>query len=462
MFGTVYFGLMLYWLLLALIWFTKLAILAFLATLGVLVVMTTIFAWLLHHGVHRVRAPLWLALPVTWTAMEWARASLPSTLSFPWLGLGTSLTGFPELVGVAEIVGARGVTFWVALVNGLVAGVLLRIGGRRRWRRELAAIVLVVGLPMGWGVWRAETIETRSAARVAVVQPNVAEHLKLEPEEGRAATAEALGRLLPRIGPNDVDLVVLPEVTFPGLFPRGPEASDDLLGLQRFSREIGAPVLFGGLGYTRDGDDLTPYNSAFVMEPRGLTGFQYDKRFLVPIAERTPFAPLGSLGFLPYAGTYGVGDGWPLAEVDETRLGVLICYESAYPEASRAFRLEGADVLVNITNDAWYGREPLYTRTTALWQHPAHMVMRAIENRTGVARSANTGISLFVDPIGRVHGSSALFTEDVRIGELLTTDTLTFYTRYGDLLGTASAIVTLLLLVTSIGPVARRLPGGEP
>jgi apolipoprotein N-acyltransferase len=142
--------------------------------------------------------------------------------------------------------------------------------------------------------------------------------------------------------------------------------------------------------------------------------------------------------------------------VNGTDYGVLVCYESTYPEGSRAFRREGADVLLNITNDAWYGREPLYARTTALWQHPAHMVMRAIENRMGVARAANTGISLFVDPVGRVHDRTELFTADLRTDTVFTTDVLTFYTRYGDLVGNGSAIAALVLLLASFGLGRRR------
>jgi apolipoprotein N-acyltransferase len=138
-----------------------------------------------------------------------------------------------------------------------------------------------------------------------------------------------------------------------------------------------------------------------------------------------------------------------MATVDGTDYGVLICYESSYPEGSRRFRLEGADVLLNITNDAWYGREPFYARTTALWQHPAHMVMRAIENRMGVARAANTGISLFVDPVGHVYDRTALFEPAIRVDTVRTTDILTFYTRYGDLVGNGSAIAALVLLLAS-------------
>lgn len=453
-FGTLYFGAVFYWILVALIWFTWLAIVAFAATLGILVIMTMAFVWLLHHGLHTARMPLWVVLPVTWTALEWTRAHLPSTLAFPWLGLGTSLTGFPELVGIAEIVGARGVTLWLVLVNALIAGVLLRVREGRSWSGAAAVVVLVVGGPMGWGVWRAGTLEVREAATVAVVQPNIPEHIKLETRTGIDSTLAALERLLPDVAPGAVDLVLLPEVTL-SLFPRAPSSSAELATLQRHSRETGAPLLFGGLGFSMAGETVIPFNSAFLMEPRGLSPFQYDKRHLVPIVERVPFVPARLFGGLQYFGAY-VGQGWPLAEVDQTSFGVLICYESSYPSAARELRRAGADVLVNITNDAWYGREPLYARTTALWQHPAHMVMRAIENRVGVARSANTGISLFVDPVGRIHSATRLFEEDVEIDVVRTTDVLTFYTRFGDLAGTGSALAAFCLAIAVLGPLRRR------
>jgi apolipoprotein N-acyltransferase len=169
----------------------------------------------------------------------------------------------------------------------------------------------------------------------------------------------------------------------------------------------------------------------------------------VPFVERVPLVPPDWFGSLRYFGGFGVGEGWPLARVNGTAYGVLICYESSYPEGSRRFRLEGADVLVNITNDAWYGREPLYARTTALWQHPAHMVMRAIENRVGVARAANTGISLFIDPTGRVYNATNLFESDLRTDVVWTTDVRTLYTRFGDLAGTGAAVAALLLVLAS-------------
>jgi len=108
------------------------------------------------------------------------------------------------------------------------------------------------------------------------------------------------------------------------------------------------------------------------------------------------------------------------------KFSVLICYESAFPQLSRAFRLRGAEFLVNVTNDAWFGR------SFGPYQHAAFLVMRAIENRTAIVRSANTGISGFIDPMGRWHQRTALFTEGIVSERIPLTHTLTFYTRYGD------------------------------
>jgi len=461
LFGAVYFGITFYWILVALIWFTSLAILAFLGAWFSLMGIAALFGWTLHRSVHSVRVPLWLALPVAWTATEWFRAHLPSTLAFPWLGLGSSLTGFPELVGIAELVGSRGVTFWIALVNGLVAWMILGLRERTGWIGRAGIVALVLATPMAWGVWRANTLQMRDASRVAVVQPNIPEHIKLDAIVGRDSTLASLGRLMPTLAPGTVDLVVMPEVTLSVLAAAEPPGGR-LTPIQGYAQAARAPVLFGAFGYEGDlAGSFSYYNSAFLMRSGGLDDYRYDKRYLVPFVERVPFLPAEWFGGLQYFGGYGVGQGWPLADVGGTAYGVLICYESTYAEASRSFRREGADVLLNITNDAWYGREPLYARTTALWQHPAHMVMRAIENRVGVARAANTGISLFIDPVGRVYERTSLFEADLRVGTVQSTDIMTFYTRYGDLLGNGSAVAALLLLMASFWLGRRLDPPGR-
>jgi apolipoprotein N-acyltransferase len=456
-FGAVYFGALLYWIAAALSWFTWLAIPAFLAVMLVMLGFAATVAWALHRVLHATRTPMWLAVPVVWTAGEWFRAHWPGPLAFPWLGLGTSLTGFPELVGIAEVVGARGVTFWLALVNGLVASLLVRrADGGRVSRRALAAVALVVVLPAAWGVWRAADLEIHEVGRVAVVQPGVPEHVKLDQAAAVDSTLVSLDRLMPRIAPGSVSLVVLPEMLFE-VDPRGPDGRVLAARLQGHARETGAPVLFGGLGGDVGADGgAGRFNSAFLMEPQGLTPFRYDKRHLVPGVERVPLVPGRWLDGGSRFGGFGVGQGWPLAEVDGARYGVLVCYESSYPQLSRAFRREGADILVNITNDAWFGQEPWWSRTTVLWQHPAHLVMRAIENRMGVVRSANTGISLFVDPIGRAYGAAGLFRPDVSEAPVYTTAVSTFYTRVGDLAGHGSALAAALLLLAPFAGWSRR------
>ncbi len=454
-FGAIHFGIVFYWILIALIWFTPLAILAFLAALFGLIGIASLFGWILFRAVHGVRAPLWIALPVAWVAGEWTRAHLPSTIAFPWLDLGTSLTGFPELVGIAELVGSRGVSFWIALVNGLLAVLVLRVRERKRWVRQAAVAALAVTLPMAWGIWRAGTLPVREAGTVTVVQPNIPEHIKLDARAGLDSTYASLVRLWPGLVGAGADLVVLPEVVL-RIFPQAEIHRGFIEPLVTWSRFARAPILLGGLGYEGDlTGAYTPYNSAFVVDSMGVWDYRYDKRYLVPFVERVPLIPSRWFSTLQYFGGFGVGEGWPLARVGDTAYGVLICYESSYPEGARHFRLEGADVLLNITNDAWYGREPLYARTTALWQHPAHMVMRAIENRMGVARSANTGISLFVDPVGRVQSRTNLFEANLLTDTVLTTDILTFYTRYGDLVGSGAAAAALLLVVASAS-LARR------
>lgn len=489
LFGVVHFALLFHWVPLALlrsgtaVRSALFAVPAFLLIVVGLAALAAVAVWLLHRGVRIHHAPLWLMVPVVWTAFEWSRAHLPGTLALPWLGLGTSLTGFPELMGIAEVVGGRGVTFWIACVNGLAAGLVLRGRGGRPWRIAALATVLVVAVPALWGVWRGRTLEVRPAARVAVVQPNTAGRVKVGAEasaEGGTATspgthAPDIAHLMSRLEPGAVDLVVLPELFLRG-DPRSPDGARAAETLQGHARALGAPILFGGLAVEGApsarpdrpaGDGVpaqaVPFNSVFLAREDGLASFRYDKRRLVPVVERIPFLPsratttLGARG----RGAYGVGEGWPLAEVAGVRFGALVCYESSYPEVARALRLEGADVLVNLTNDAWLGGELLLSRTVALWQHPAHLVVRAVENRMGVVRSANTGISLFVDPTGVVHERTGLFVEDVRTHPVLTTDGATVFTRYGDVLGNVSALVAAGLLLLAVFGVGPRGPAQE-
>jgi apolipoprotein N-acyltransferase len=166
-------------------------------------------------------------------------------------------------------------------------------------------------------------------------------------------------------------------------------------------------------------------------------------------------------GLLPGPAGFAPGRAGPVLEVERVRAGVLICYESLHADLARAYRRAGADLLLNLTHDGWFGGGPGEPRTVALAQHPAHLVLRAIETRMGVARAAATGVSLFVDPLGRVHHPAPLATPAVRVHDPGTTDVRTAYVRWGDVAGTGSALLALLLTVTAMGRAPKRTPGAR-
>lgn len=451
--GFIYFGATLYWLVVALIYYSSLAVPAYLGTILVLTGFSGAFGWALHYTLHRTRVPLPVAAAALWTALEYVQGHL-SDLSFPWLGLGTSLAEAPVLAGAADLVGARGLTVWLAAVSGLGAQAILR----RRHGKPLraawlaAATVVLIG-PILYGVWRDRTVEMRPVGRVAVVQPNIPEDLKMDRRVAADTSLKALTRLTLQVEHDSLDLVAWPEVAVPSLLDP-PHETGFSRYLEGLARRIGAPIVTGAYGVEyRDNNRQVYFNSAFLATGDSVARPRYDKQYLVPFVERIPFVNPAwfesTFGDLRWFGGLGRGQSSPLMRIDHARFGVLICYESIFARLSREYRNEGADFLVNMTNDAWYGRPEWYARTSALWQHPSHLVMRAIENRVGIARPANTGISMFIDPKGRPHEWTGLFEPAVRVDTVYTTDERTLYTRWGDWLATGFAVLALLMILTA-------------
>ena len=438
--GLVHFGLQLYWLAVALIFYSLMAIPAYLGTVLIVTALTGVFAWAVHYTRERLGLPLVVLAALYWPALEWVQGHL-GDIEFPWLGLGSALAPFPALAGAADLVGSRGLTVWIAAVNGLLAMIYLHYREGRPVRRLAAGLAALVLVPATYGIVRHNTVEMRPAAGVAVVQPNIPEDLKLDRTIALDTSLTAATRLTLEVQ-DAVDLVAWPEVTLPIDFAR----SGSVTGIvQELSGRVDAPILVGTYGVDRADGDQTIYNSAFLVDATEVREPRYDKRKLVPFVERIPFVDpdwlLGLIDFR-YFGGLGRGQVRDVLRADNgSGFGVLICYESIFAPLSARYRRDGADFLVNVTNDAWYGREEWWARTIALWQHPAHMVMRAIENRMGVARAANTGISMFIDPLGRTYQRTELFEADVRVDTVYTTDERTLYTRWGDWLATLATIL---------------------
>lgn len=458
--GAVYFGLQLYWLGIALGPYSLLALPAYLGMVAVLAALVGAFAWALHYTRERLDVPLPLLTAALWTTLEWGQAHL-GDLAFPWLGLGTALAPFPILAGAADLVGTRGLTFWIAGVNGLLASAMLRQRAGRPVAPALAMLLAVLVLPTAYGAARAVTLATRPAARVAVVQPNISEEVKLGPL-GLDFSITALANLTLSLAGEPLDLVAWPEMALPTNLAGDPGLQDAIRAL---SARVGAPILVGAYGVYGD-DDPAAHNSAFLIDARPSPDPErYDKRRLVPFIERVPFvgtrprgggegppepgAGAGPTTRRPPFGSLSSGRSGTVFELEPATFGTLICYESIFAPLARSYRSRGADFLVNITNDAWYGRDRWWGRTTALWQHPAHLVLRAIETRTGVARAANTGFSLFVDPLGRVQGRTPLFEPAVSMATIHTTPGTTLFVRRGDWLATLALLFTLAALLAA-------------
>ncbi|MGA2384546.1 MAG: apolipoprotein N-acyltransferase [Gemmatimonadales bacterium] len=441
-------GLVLYWIVVALWHFTPLSALGYAATVLILAAWWALAAWATVWVRRRTGLPMWAVFPLLWTAVEWGIGH-QGGVGFPWLGLGTSLTAVPTLVQWADLAGARGVGLWLAWVNVLVALAL-----RRRSWRPVVPVAATLAAALAYGVWRERTTVLVPVTTVAVIQPNVGYKEKQTRREDSTLVQQLLQMTVRAESLPGVRLVAWPEAAVPVFFVDHPRWEAWIADSVRRSR---IPVLVGGL-------DAEPnpagywdyYNAAFLFDSTGSDRLfpVYRKKYLVPITERVPFVNPRLFGNLKFFGGFGHGDRFPVYRIREGGFGVVICYESAFEDLPRRYRSDGADFLVNITNDAWFGR------TAGPYQHAAHLVMRAIETRMGVARAANTGVSEFVDPLGYTHLRTPLDVERVEADTVYTTGIHPLYVRLGDwvaifvLVGSGSLILAALRRRHSPGEIS--------
>ena len=390
-----------------------------------------------------------LAAPVLWTAMEYLQSV--GELGFPWLLLGHSQAPWPAVVQYAEHTGVFGVSFAVALAGALLA-LALSSEGRGRSRALIAAAAvpalaalqgtLVLGAADGTGL------------RVAVVQNNLGlEKWRPGGLEASFASLDSLSRRAEAPG-----LIVWPETALPCNLDR---RADCRRRMHDLAAALGAPILTGAPGT----EPVTgePLNAAFLFTPGREEVPTYAKMHLVPFGERTPLrdrlplvrnidwsALTGDLAPAEFA--RGRRRTLFTAGPDSSRFAVLICFESVFPDFVRRSVRQGADFLVNITNDSWFGP------TAGPYQHAELAVLRAVENRVAIARCATSGVSLFIDRYGRTRQRTELGTVDVRTGIVGTRRSPTVYTRFGDWFA-----LTNLLLAAALAAGAwwrSRRPGG--
>lgn len=394
--------------------------------------------WGLGFGAARALArsgwPLALAWAAALTLAELARAHLFT--GFPW-GLPAYLWSEGPALQIAALTGAYGLSFFTLLL--VAAGYRLSLGAGRA-RLGFLLLPWLLPIALGWGLVRPDQIPA-DAPTVRIVQPNAPQHLKWDPDWA-PVFFDRLLRLSAE--PGTPDLVIWPETAVPF------RLSGDQPGLAQLAAASPAPVLLGGIRV----EGVQGYNSAALVEPDGTLGAIYDKHHLVPFGEYLPLGGLTKYLGLPSFGRrdgYGFmpGPGPRLIDLPVGRALPLICYEAIFPrDVNRA--PERPDLLVQLTNDAWFGT------LAGPQQHLAQARFRAVEQGLPMIRAANTGISGIIDPAGRMTGSLALDTAGRLDLPLPSARPPTVYARTGDLPWLMLPIL-LLLAVTGRGrrnPVA--------
>jgi apolipoprotein N-acyltransferase len=271
---------------------------------------------------------------------------------------------------------------------------------------------------------------------VAIVQGNIDQSVKWD-EDYQDKTLSLYTNLTQITYTFKPQLIVWPETSVPFFFQDYPGSVEQIYSIPV---ESGGHIIFGSPAYEREGGEIKYFNRAYFLSTTGTTSY-YDKVHLVPFGEYVPLKR-----FLPFvnrlvqaAGDFSPGKDIVPLKAEDLALGPLICYEAIFPELARTHVKKGAEILVNLTNDAWFGM------TSAPYQHLIMSVFRAVENRKPLIRAANTGFSAFIDPYGRITLIGTLFSEEVLIGKIKAgSDSMTFYSRYGDIF---IYIILLLCLI---------------
>jgi len=401
LFALPYFGGVLYWIPRVMVvhggfsW--PLAVLLFVVLLIALAVFLFPFTLLVRLVAGRSAGQALICAPGFWLLTEVLRNYF-AVNGFPWGLIGYSQYPYLWLIQVADLGGVYLVSYIVVLGNAaLLAGLKFR-----RWRfLAISATILVVANL--YGVYRAYLWRPARLhdMQVALVQADVA--LAEDTDHYATKYFEAMPGYYRRAAAAGADLVVFPEAQNPYLYPR------DFYYRTFLERMVASDPAYLIFNSSFEESKGRYFNSAFLLGKEGKAVFRYDKVHLVPFGEYVPAA--GWLDFFEplvrEVSAFTPGAGFKVARVGDVPVGTMICYEGIFPEIAREFQRQGAQLLVIITNDAWYGR------TAAAEQHLQIAAFRAIENRRFLLRAANSGYSAVIDELGRFRSKTKLFEEDL-------------------------------------------------
>lgn len=414
-----------------------------------------------------------VAAPVLWTALELVAARFTSV---PWDQLGYSQVDNSLVNQLAPWTGVYGISFVLVAVNALIVGGLLLDCRKVHWfsERQISGFAGVVLMFCGGIGVTIPPSRPGTSATAVLVQPNLdvgggsrwngpgewdqhmAEFEKLASEQCKVYIAG-----IPQTGAPTGEIVCPPYATHPDLiaWPESPAPFDESDprfqgSLRKISQSVHAPIVTGGIGWTQNQQDneWDYFNSAIVFGADGEEVGRYDKIHLVPFGEYVPFENLLTFArkLTGRVSKFTRGTERKVFRLGGRRYGVFICYEAVFADEVRQFARLGAEVLVNISDDGWYGD------TSAGWQHLNMARMRAIENRRWILRDTNNGVTCVIDPYGVVRQSIPRHAVDALPAEFGYRDDVTFYSEHGDVFGWV-CVVLAAVLVAWAGRVQLRL-----
>jgi apolipoprotein N-acyltransferase len=379
--------------------------------------------------------PITVSAPFIWVALEHLRTF--ALTGFPWALVGYSQHQWLRIIQVSDLTGVYGITFLIVVVNAALTD---RLRFRQNTPMVVAGICMAMALIYGTNKLKAPPQST-SGIQTKIVQGNIRQEMKWKPE--KQAQVVDKYRYLSFSDPES-DFIVWPEAAIPFYFQANEKFSPLVRDVPRKMRSF---LLFGSLSFQFHQDRYLLYNSAFLLDPRGQTLDEYRKIHLVPFGEYVPLRSiLKFLGpLIEMVGDFGEGDEYTVFTMPRGKFSVAICFEIIFGDLVRRYFKNGAEFLVNITNDAWFGE------SAASYQHMGIVTFRAVENRAWIVRAANTGISGFINPTGRIVQATEIFKNAICTDTIYPHQEKTFYTKYGDLFPLICYIIVLLIFTLTRG-----------
>ncbi len=437
-----YFGL-LYWIVYATVKYGGLSYISGIFLLVLLVMYLSLYFALFSSLIQRLNKESWL-FPIIastiWVGLEYIKGHLLT--GFPWELLGDSQYRWLTFIQIADIGGIYLLSFLVMLGNAVLFQLICF---PKKGLLGAVSLLIIMSGVFYYGERQLKNWAALMASlpkiNLAVIQGNIDQSDKWDKtfQEKTIQIYEDLTRQAEKMSP---EIIIWPETAIPFYFQESSIYQSRILNL---SKQIKTPLLVGSPAYELDRGTIKYFNRAYLINFKGKIASYYDKTHLVPFGEYVPCRRL--LFFLPHLvnviGDFSPGVIKPLFGF-KYPLGVLICFEGIFPELSTKLVKSGALLLINITNDAWFGK------TSAPYQHLSMLAIRAVENRRSIARSANTGFSAFIKPTGEIINRSSLFVSGYFYEKLPIFEGKTFYTRYGDILAIPCLCVIFIYILLEL------------